>query len=89
MGLGSNRRNTRPCARRGTSVSAPAIRSVRAPGRLAATSDQVMWWGWVVAVAFVLAGLSWHLFTYRGEVSRQAESSCANRSVEFSAPYGE
>jgi hypothetical protein len=24
-----------------------------------------MWWGWAVAISFVLAGIFWHLLTYQ------------------------
>lgn len=89
MGSGFSRRSTRPHAWRGTSGRAAVERSARASERLAVASDQAMWWGWVIAVAFVLSGLGLHLFTYRSDVFRQTETTAASRSVESAALYGE
>ncbi len=64
-----NRRVTRPDIRRGNSALLPARRIGAMRGSnadsLSQTSDRLMWWGWAVAIAFVVAGLVWHVATFQ------------------------
>jgi len=82
----AKRKITRPDIRRGSSAVTPIWRScdreVTVTQRLASTSDRLMWWGWAVAAAFVLAGLVWHVVTFQPTPSRNTSQPTAEQVVE-------
>lgn len=64
----NSRRRTRPIAPVARSSAKRLANSEVLHDPLQA-SDRLMWWGWAVAISFVLAGLLWHLLTYQSSRS--------------------
>jgi hypothetical protein len=77
----AKRRVTRPDIRRGSSAIVPArpsAKRITAAESLSLNSDRLMWWGWGVAIAFVIAGLAWHVITYQPSPNMNASKSAAD-----------
>ena len=82
----AKRKTNRPDIRRGSSAVIPARRpsATRLPtaAGLSSTSDRMMWWGWAVAIAFVLAGLVWHVLTFQPAPNRNASRPEAEQLIK-------